>query len=67
MLTLRLDGIPNAMFPPSEEPLMIFFGADVFRIHKDNITKAGLCVIKAMIHRTAEKAISCRDGLLTVP
>jgi hypothetical protein len=41
MLTLRLDGIPIAMFPPSDDPLMIFFGADAFRLHKDN-TKAVL-------------------------
>jgi hypothetical protein len=52
MLTLRLDGIPIAMFPPSEEPLIIFFGADVVRMYKDNSTKTVLCVVKAMIQRT---------------
>ncbi len=52
MLTLHLDAIPIAMFPPSEEPLMIFFGADAFRMYKDNNIKAVLCVIKAMIQRT---------------
>jgi hypothetical protein len=31
MSTLRLDGILTAMFPPIEEPLMIFFGIDAFR------------------------------------
>ena len=52
MLTLRLDSIPIAMFPPSKEPLMIFFGADAFRLYKDTDAKAVLCVIKAMIQRT---------------
>jgi hypothetical protein len=52
MLTLRLDNIPIAMFPPSEDPLMIFFGADAFRLYKDNSTKAVLCVVKPMIQRT---------------
>jgi hypothetical protein len=52
MLSLRLDGILIAMFPPSEEPLMIFFGADTFRICKDVNTKAVLCVVKTMIQRT---------------
>ena len=52
MLSLRLDGIPIAMFPPKDDPLMIFFGADAFRPYKDNITKAVLCVVKAKIQRT---------------
>ena len=52
LLTLRLDGIPIAMFPSINEPLKIFFGADAFRLYKDNSTKAVLCVVKAMIQRT---------------
>ncbi len=52
MLALRLDGIPINMFPPSQEPLMIFFGADAFRLYKDNSTKSVLCVVKPMIQRT---------------
>jgi hypothetical protein len=52
MLTLRLGGIPIAMFPPIDDPLMIFFGADAFRLYKDNSTKVVLCAVKAMIQRT---------------
>ena len=47
MLTLLPDIIPIAMFPPSEDPLMISFGADAFRLYKDNNQKAVLCVGKA--------------------
>jgi hypothetical protein len=33
MLTLRLDGIPISMFLPIEEPFLIFFGTDAFRLY----------------------------------
>ncbi len=56
MLTLRLDNIPIAMFPPSYDSLMIYFGADAFRLYKDNNTKAVLCVVKAMIQRTDQES-----------
>jgi hypothetical protein len=49
MPTLHLDYIPIAMFPPSEEPLMMFLSADAFRICKDNNTKAVMCVLNAKI------------------
>jgi hypothetical protein len=51
MLTLPLVCIPIVIFPPIDEPLMIFFGADAFRLYKDNNTQPVLCVVKAMIER----------------
>lgn len=51
MLELRLESFPRHQLPAKDECIQLFFGADAFRMYKQNSTKAVLCVCKIYLER----------------
>ena len=51
VLEFRLDAIPEEFFPLTTLKIKMFFGADAFRLYKQNSVKAVMCVVRPMIER----------------